>query len=469
MISPMTRLQIHHLRDAGLSQAQIAQHTLTSERSVRTVLSEPPPTPDELQAGRLGRPHGGRPSTVAPFAERIVALLRERPDLPTTEVLRIATSVWGYAGGRSALFAAVARLRPPPTPEPVVCFDGLSGEFAQFDFGECVVRFADGSTRKIHIFVGRLKYSRLLHVVRCADQQAETLIRGVVACLDAFGGSPKQWVFDNPKTVRISRPGEVIRLHPYLQHLAGELRVAVELCTPRRGNEKGSVERGVGFVKNSFLLVRHFIDLADLDAQLAAWLAQVNDHRVHDGTKEIPRERWRREQARLAERPAPATADAYALRETLTASPMATVTYRTTPDQVDPRAIGTAVTALVRRDTIELITVRGTRCTHRRCDGTRIVQRLPGQPQALLAAIHGERKQNYFRRQCLLELGPAAERFLEEVIHRHAGGSWSGVVNRLFDLLERHGRDAMRVALERCLAQGRCDLFAVTAALKGAA
>jgi len=412
------------------------------------------------------RPHAGRPSIAGSCADRVVDLLRERPDLPTTEVLRIASTEWGWSGSRATFFRLVRSLRPAPVPEPMVRFEGLPGEFAQFDFGQAVVTYVDGSKEKVHIFVGRLKFSRQVQVIVVPNEQAETLIRCVVACCHAWGGSPLAWVFDNPTTVRISKPGEPVRLHPYLQHLAGELRVAVELCAPRSGNQKGSVERGVGWAKNSFLLVRRFVDRADLETQLAAWLSDINTVRKSDATKQIPATLLAQEAHRLGERPVPWTADAYPLRESATVTPVATIVVRGTPYQVDPKAIGTVTTVLVRRDTIEVLTVRGTTVIHPRRDGTKTIQRLPGQATEVLARLHGERKRNYYQRECLLALGVDAATFLENLIHERGNGGWVGEVARLFILLETYGPDRLRAALARCVAASRHDLFAVEAALK---
>lgn len=263
MIDPMTRRRIHIHSEAGLTQPHIARLTATSVSTVHRVLKEPPPTAADLASEQMQRPHAGRPALATAWSERVIALFVDRPDLPTTEVLRIASTEWGYSGSRATFFRLVRSLRPAPVPEPMVRFEGLPGEFAQFDFGQAVVTYADGRKEKVHIFVGRLKFSRQVQVMIVPNEQAETLIRCVVACCHAWGGSPLAWVFDNPTTVRLSKTGELpVRLHPYLQHLAGELRVAVELCAPRSGNQKGSVERGVGWAKNSFLLVRRFIDRA---------------------------------------------------------------------------------------------------------------------------------------------------------------------------------------------------------------
>jgi transposase len=76
-------------------------------------------------------------------------------------------------------------------------------------------------------------------------------------------------VFDNPKMVVPNSGLSPVRLNPDLQHLAGELRLAVELCRPRSANQNGSVEREVCWAKNSFPRARPFLDRADLGSQSA--------------------------------------------------------------------------------------------------------------------------------------------------------------------------------------------------------
>ncbi len=63
--------------------------------------------------------------------------------------------------------------------------------------------------------------------------------------------------------------------------------------------EKGKVESGVKYVKRNFLPGRTFADLADFNAQLAAWQAEIADLRVHGTTHEQPLERFSRETAAL--------------------------------------------------------------------------------------------------------------------------------------------------------------------------
>ena len=135
----MTRQRIHIHREAGLSQAAIAVQTGTALTTVNRVLQEPTPTLTKLQAEVVSRPHGGRPSVATSWSERIITLFADRSDLPTTEVLHIVSTEWGYAGSRATFFRLVRILGPTPVSESMVRFEGLPGEFAQFDFGQELV------------------------------------------------------------------------------------------------------------------------------------------------------------------------------------------------------------------------------------------------------------------------------------------------------------------------------------------
>ena len=183
-----------------------------------------------------------------------------------------------YGGGKSAVYELVRRLRPP-TVAPLVRFEGVPGEFSQHDFGHVDVRYTSGEIERIHFFASRLKWSRVVHVVVVPDEREETLVRGLLDAFEAFGGIPLVTVWDNPKTVVVSREGELIVWNAIFGQLALDYRFAPELCWPRSGNQKGAVENLVGWVKGSFFKCRRFHDRADLATQLAQWLTEVNTRR----------------------------------------------------------------------------------------------------------------------------------------------------------------------------------------------
>ena len=474
MISTMTRLAIHHLSAGGLSHerisATLADHATleaASPRSVRRILGQPPPDEAELAAARRSGP--GRPRLADPYRHQVASVLEEEPHLQTRELLARARE-WGYVGGKTAFYDLVKSLRKPTGAggEPVVRFEGVAGEYAQFDFGERRQRFANGFSRKVIVFVGRLKYSRHIHVEIVPDQQAETLVRAVVACLEAWGCVPLIWVFDNPKTVRTSKPGAPIELHPYLSGLAAECRAAVVLCTPHQPQQKGSVEHGVKWVKHSFLGQRSFIDEADMHDQLRGWLKEVNEHRPSSATGDIPSLRLEREQRLLGpDRRPPFTAAEFALRIPVTVGPTAMVHVRGTSYSVDPQRVGAPAVVHLGAETVRVV-INSDEWVHQRCDGCNTPQRLPEHRSAMLGAIYGQRKHNTFKRQCLFELGPGARDFLEAMIHRIGpnGTGWYRPVHRLFALLEEHGDEAVAAALTQCHGRKRYAVADVVAALR---
>ena len=63
-----------------------------------------------------------------------------------------------------------------------------------------------------------------------------------------------------------------------------DLGLGVEVCWPYRPQEKGSVENLVGWVKGSFFKQRRFLDRADLEQQLRAWLTEANTVRPSRAT-----------------------------------------------------------------------------------------------------------------------------------------------------------------------------------------
>jgi transposase len=172
----------------------------------------------------------------------------------------------GYTGGKSAVYELVRSVRPRKGQGPEVRFEGVPGEFSQHDFGSVNVTYADGTGEKTHFFASRLKYSRWTHVVIVPDEKVESLIRALLKAFESFGGVPLRAVFDNPKTIVIGRTKEFVEWNSTFVHVPVDYGFGVELCWPRRANQKGSVENLVGWVKGSFFKVRRFHDRADLES-----------------------------------------------------------------------------------------------------------------------------------------------------------------------------------------------------------
>jgi len=463
MLKAMSHLKIHLLSQGGMTQVAIAHEIGCSIRTVYSVLRGPPPTPEEIASGAMRRARPpGRPSLVASLKAMIEPWLVEKPDLRVTEVLRRARSA-GYRGGDRSVYRLVDRIRPaahPPSPE--VRFDGLPGEFAQFDFGQCRVTYRDGTVEKVRFFEGVLKYSRYRHVVIVDNEKAETLARATVSCFTVWGGAPKQWVYDNPTTVWCDRAKQVA--HPYLRQLLAECNALIEATVPRRPNQKGSVENGIGYAKHGFFLGRSFTDRAEMERELLVWLRYVNEERPHSSTGDIPAVRLLHEQERLRERAIRHTGASFPLIETATVLPTALVRWEGAAYSVDPKRLGAPATLLIRKTTID-IEINGVRCTHPRMDFSGAVSRLPEHSLAQVAITTEKRKKTYAMRQHLFDMGPVAMSFCDQLIMGWSGNGWYRDIQRLYDIAMEVGRERFLTALTVCLERKECQVHAVTSVL----
>src|SRR6266571_2146426 len=427
----MTRHEIQILRAVGMAQTAIAATTGVSVRSVRRIEDEPVVRSSDTAA--LIRARGvGRPSLAAPWAPTLERWLQEDRTVPSGEIIRRLREDHGYRGGKSAVYELVRRLRPVAV-APLVRFEGVPGEFSQHDFGVVSVRLTTGAVERVRFFASRLKWSRFVHVTVVPDEREEAVVRGLLQAFEAFGGVPLVTVWDNPKTVVLARKGELIVWNPVFGQVALDYRFAPELCWPRAGQQKGAVENLVGWVKKSFFTCRRFHDRADLEQQLTNWLRTVNTERPSRATGVIPALRLAEERARL--RPLPIPARAYALKTAVVVSARARVTHAGREYSMPPATIGQAATLHLYDDHVEILTKTGERVRHLRTPARASL--LPEHRAAMLDTVRGGRARLYFQRQSLWELGPAAEAWLTELVHRRPA-QWRHDVEECFTLLQAH-------------------------------
>ena len=434
----MTRHEIQTLRAAKMNQESVRARTGASVRSVRRIEREAPVTTSET-AALIEVRRVGRPSIAAGRTEQVAVWLREDRALPGLEILRRLREEHGYRGGKSALYELVRQLRPAAV-APLVRFEGVPGEFSQHDFGHVDVRYTDGRVQRVHFFASRLKWSRTAHIVLVPDEREETLIRALLLALEAFGGVPLVTVWDNPKTVVVARRGELIVWNAVFGQVALDYRFAPELCWPRSGQQKGAVENLVGWVKGSFFKCRRFHDWADLEAQLAQWLVSVNTERPSRATHVIPTVRLAEERARL--RPLPIAPADYALKIPVVVTARARVSYEGRDYSMPPATIGQPATLHLYRDRIEIVTKTGAVVRHPRGRTAGELSILPEHRGAMVDAVRGVRARLYYQRQSLWELGPAAERWLTELVHRRPA-QWRPDVEQCFIFLQDYGAAAL--------------------------
>jgi transposase len=446
MIDMLKRHEIQVLRRAGHSLPEVAELAGVSVRSVQRVGGEPAVNHVDNDAERVLR-KVGRPSKAAPLRGFVVSLLAKEPQLLSLEVLRRAR-LDGYDGGKSALYELIHSIRPKPV-RLMTRFEGLPGEFSQHDFGQVDVHFLNGTKKRVHFFASRMKYSRWAEVSLVPNEQVEALTRALVDHFAEIGGIPLVAVFDRPKTVALSwgRDGQVTEWNSTFGGVVLDLGLGVEPCWPHSPEQKGAVENLVKWVKGSFFKQRRFLDEEDLLSQLREWLVEVNQKRPSRATGVIPEERMREERPRL--RPLKVTPSTLALRIPITVGPTGMVLYDTHIYSMPPESLGIPGTLYLYRDRVRIVAGRY-EAEHRRLFGPPDRSVLPEHRAQRVAAASGKRAKRYMQREHLLGIGRIALEYLTELTHRRPR-VWIQDVDRLHELLQRHGDDALRGAFERGL------------------
>jgi transposase len=470
MHSVQVRYDVQHARALGLTADTIAVRCGVSPRSQRRIAHEEISFAMNDPAFRTQR-HVGRPTELTPdLQQQIRAILAAEPTLKGSEVLRRLRSHHGYTAGKNPVYAFLPSARPPKPPgPPIVRFEGVAGEFGQFDFGTLTVGYLDGTAEALTFFGGRLKFSRALHVLLVAGETTEAFLTGLEACGRVWGGLPLWLVPDNTKAAVLTRKkdpatgAETITLNLHLASFAREVGVFVEPTAPYAGNQKGSVENLIRFVKEGFLRARRFRNRADLEQQLGEWLTFVNEERPCDATRVIPAVRLAEERPRL--KPLPAWPDGFGRTVSARVYPDARVRYDGYEYSTPSGWKGQTVTVKVHREVV-VLHYQGESVRHPRIPTNGKYSLLPEHRPALFVKPRGK---IMAQRQILMDLCPAGEAFFTELVHRRPRSWRSEDLPVVWELFEQVGEERLREAFGACVRQGAIGSEYLAAFLTGVA
>src|SRR3990172_3590727 len=259
MLRMLDRHAIQELLRADVPVRQIARQFEISRWTVRRIARETAVASSDETRSRAHR-GVGRPGVSEAVRARVAALVADDATLPPGEIARRLREE-GTPLGLSTVYRGPGGVRAALPAELLVRFEGLAGEFAQFDFGEVSVAVVEGPRRVVHFAAYRLKYSRWIHVVLVPNERVEALIRSLLAGFAASSGVPLRVVFDRPKTVVLRYEDGRPVWNATLAQVAIDYGFTIELCTPHQPQQKGAVENLVGFVKRSCFRARRFQDL----------------------------------------------------------------------------------------------------------------------------------------------------------------------------------------------------------------
>lgn len=257
----------------------------------------------------LGAPPGYRRSQepqrpkLGPFTEIIDEILHfdqqvHRKQRHTAKRIwdRLRTE-YGYAGGYTQVKDYVRKSRHL-LQEVFVPLEFAPGE-AQVDWGEATV-LQDGIERKAHLFVLTLHTSDVRFVAAFPRATLEFFIEGHLRAFEFLQGVPRRIVYDNLKAavIKVHR-GRRRDLNKSFEKFSEHYQFACAFCNVGRGNEKGHVEGGVGWVRrNLFVPIPAVEHWKSFNEQLAEDCRKNWQERLRGHTESIGA-RFRQEQTHL--------------------------------------------------------------------------------------------------------------------------------------------------------------------------
>jgi transposase len=339
----------------GLSIRAIARRLQLSRKTVRRLLGR--------AAERKPLSSEPRTSSLDAYDVELRRWLDDTPELTAPTILERLRPL-GYTGGITVVRDRVRVLRPRPAKEAFLTLRFQPGAALQVDWAD--FGFAlPGCPRRVSGFVMVACYSRYLYLEFTLSQAMGTFLRCMERGLAFFGGVATTDIFDNMKTVVLSHtPHATVFNHRFLEY-AKARGFAVIACNVGKGNEKGVVERGIGFARVRFWPGRRFTDLMDLNRQAVQWRDDFANNRRHDETSKIPALVFRNEEQRLL-KPIPDTP--FDVDDVLTST--VTKTFRVTFDRnrysVPWRLAGQTVLTRATDDAVGIFLGRKQVAAHRR-------------------------------------------------------------------------------------------------------
>ena len=254
MIGVDQMMDVRDLNRQGHSIRAIARITGLSRNTVRKVLRG--------EHDPLKREATPRASKLDPFKDYLRSRRAEHP----LSAVRLLAEIrpMGFDGSVIILRRFLATLEEEVRRDRrlTVRFETPPGHQAQADWGQVGhLRDARGRSRPVYAFTYVLSFSRMLFVRFTTSTNLETLIDCHQRAFDYLGGWPRQVLYDNMKQVRLG-PG---RWNPAFLDFADHYGFTPKTHRPYRPRTKGKVERAVDYVKDGFVLGRHFADLDETE------------------------------------------------------------------------------------------------------------------------------------------------------------------------------------------------------------
>lgn len=187
---------------------------------------------------------------------------------------------YGYTGCESTVRRYINIVKSKPK-EVFIPLTVDFGEQAQVDWGKAFLTIGGRLTRA-SIFCFRLRASGVPFVAAFPTEKIEAFLAGHQMAFEWLGGVPQECLYDNLKTAVT----KILSKHERQEHtlfsaLRSHYLFDSKFCNPAKGNEKGSVENLVGYVRRNALVPDNgWSSFDELNEHLREWCDKERQRRI---------------------------------------------------------------------------------------------------------------------------------------------------------------------------------------------
>ena len=287
---------------------------------------------------------------------------------PAIAIYNFLKEKYGYKGSYTSIKTFTHNLKEKLINDITVRFETSPGLQCQVDWKEnMLLHDKKGREYIINIFLSILGYSRLKYIELTLDKMQPTLFKCITNAIKYFGGTPKEFLFDNMRTVvdhsrtQFNKPVYNERFYSF----AKDAGFIPKSCLAYKPRTKGKVEVVAKIMDRLKVYDYEFSNLDELNNIINDLRDSINNE-VQSTTKEKPIERFQKEKEYLNCEPNYEILEAYfASRPMIRIVPKdSLITYQNKRYSVPPKYIGKQVTIEAKDNLLYIYYNKNLICSH---------------------------------------------------------------------------------------------------------
>ena len=226
----------------------------------------------------------------------------ENNNIPATGIYFLLKNKYDYTGSYSTVKNYVSKHKKDIIKELTIRFETVPGFQSQVDWKESMtLRNREGIEFHFNIFLMVNGYSRFKYIELTSDRSQPTLFRCMINSFIYFGGTTKEILFDNMKTVvdHAKSDYKKVIINSKFNQFSKDALFTIFTCRSYRPETKGRVETLAKIMNRLKAFDFEFDDWEDLTKIVKDLMYELNYVEKSQATNEIPFQRMKKEKEYL--------------------------------------------------------------------------------------------------------------------------------------------------------------------------